>query len=101
MKEETNKNNKKCRCAYHNQAAYDEGYKKGFQDGRVQTAKGMNDKVMKKEIDKENNKEIKKWFEANYLDGDEIQDGQMFSSATCLDVLIDYHNTILYEERKN
>ena len=30
---------------------------------------------------------VKKWFEANYLDGDEVQDGQMLSSAECLEAL--------------
>ena len=43
-------------------------------------------------------KEIKKWFEANYLDGDEVQDGQMLSSETCLEALTTLRNTLLQEE---
>ncbi len=31
---------------------------------------------------------IREWFEANYLDGDKIQDGQMLSSAECLNALL-------------
>jgi len=31
--------------------------------------------------------DTKKWFEANYLDGDEIQGGQMLSSEECLDAV--------------
>ena len=30
---------------------------------------------------------LKKWFEENYLDGDEIQDGQMLSSSFCFEAL--------------
>jgi hypothetical protein len=32
-------------------------------------------------------KDIKQWFEANYLDGDKIQDGQMLSSEFCLEAI--------------
>ncbi len=32
--------------------------------------------------------EVKTWFEANYLDGDAVQDGQMLASSECLDALI-------------
>jgi hypothetical protein len=31
--------------------------------------------------------ELKRWFEANYLDGDEIQEGQMLSAQECFDAL--------------
>ena len=31
--------------------------------------------------------EIKKWFEENYLDGDEIQEGQMLSSSFCFEAI--------------
>ena len=31
--------------------------------------------------------ELKKWFEANYLDGDEVQECQMLASSECLDAL--------------
>ena len=31
--------------------------------------------------------ELKKWFEANYLDGDSVQKGQMLSSEVCLEAL--------------
>lgn len=30
---------------------------------------------------------LKKWFEANYLDGDIIQEGQMIASSECFEVL--------------
>lgn len=30
---------------------------------------------------------IKKWFEANFLDGDKIQDGQTLSSAECFEAV--------------
>jgi len=29
----------------------------------------------------------KEWFEANYLDGDKIQDGQMLSSKLCFEAV--------------
>ena len=32
-------------------------------------------------------KELKQWFEANYLDGDVIQDGQMISSEECFNAV--------------
>ena len=31
--------------------------------------------------------ELKEWFEANYLDGDEVQEGQMLASSECLEAL--------------
>ena len=31
--------------------------------------------------------ELKEWFEANYLDGDEVQEGQILASSECLDAL--------------
>ncbi len=31
--------------------------------------------------------ELKEWFEANYLDGDKVQEGQMLASSECLDAL--------------
>ncbi len=33
--------------------------------------------------------DYKKSFEANYLDGDKVQDGQMLSSETCLEAIKD------------
>ena len=30
---------------------------------------------------------IKEWFEANYLDGDKVQKGQMLSSSECLEAI--------------
>ncbi len=32
-------------------------------------------------------KEIKKWFEENYLDGDEVLKGQMLSSNLCFEAI--------------
>lgn len=32
-------------------------------------------------------REEKKWFEANFLDGDEIQSGQMLSSEECFETI--------------
>ena len=34
-----------------------------------------------------NTNTVEDWFRANYLDGDEVQDGQMLSSKECLDAL--------------
>ena len=31
--------------------------------------------------------EIKQWFEANYLDGDKVQKGQILSSEECLNAI--------------
>lgn len=30
---------------------------------------------------------LKKWFEGNFLDGDEIRDGQMMSSKSCFEAV--------------
>lgn len=35
------------------------------------------------------NKAIKEWFEANYLDGDKVQKGQMLSSEESLNVALE------------
>ena len=32
---------------------------------------------------------IKEWFEANFLDGDKVQGGQMLSSSFCLEAIKD------------
>ena len=42
--------------------------------------------------------EIKKWFEINYLDGDEVQDGQMLASSECLDALVNSRVDFLRSE---
>lgn len=31
--------------------------------------------------------QLKKWFEANYLDGDVIQEGQMITSSECFEAV--------------
>ncbi len=41
------------------------------------------------------NKKEKDWFEANYLDGDKIQDGQILSSKECFDALKNYKHKLL------
>ncbi len=52
------------------------------------------------------NAQLKKWFEENHLDGDEIQRGQMLSSQAVLDILIQYQSEVvekveeLYPEKK-
>lgn len=38
---------------------------------------------------------VKEYFEANYLDGDKIQDGQMISSQACLDAIKDVSSILL------
>ena len=32
--------------------------------------------------------QLQKWFEANYLDGDDIQTGQMLSTEECFDAIL-------------
>ena len=39
--------------------------------------------------------ELKKWFEVNYLDGDEIQDGQTLSSQECFEALAQQQSELL------
>ena len=39
--------------------------------------------------------QAEKWFEANYLDGDKIQDGQILSSKECFDALTSYTKDLL------
>ena len=46
-------------------------------------------------------KEVKTWFEANYLDGDAVQEGQMLASSECLDALITQQQTLNQEEIKS
>ncbi len=38
---------------------------------------------------------MREWFQANYLDGDEIQDGQMLSSQEAFDALLASHLALL------
>jgi len=44
--------------------------------------------------------EVKTWFEANYLDGDAVQEGQMLASSECLDALITQQQTHHQELQK-
>ena len=45
--------------------------------------------------------DIKQWFEANYLDGDKVQEGQMLSSSFCLEAVIAaYARAFLAGEKK-
>lgn len=37
--------------------------------------------------------EVKIWFEANYLDGDKIQDGQMIASSECFEAILQVIDT--------
>ncbi len=46
------------------------------------------------------NENLKKWFEANYLDGDAVQEGQMLASSECLDALITQQQTHHQELQK-
>jgi len=39
--------------------------------------------------------ELRGWFEANYLDGDKIQDGQTLSSEECFDAITSSHHRII------
>lgn len=39
--------------------------------------------------------EVKRWFEENYLDGDEIQGGQMISSEECFEAV----KEVAFQER--
>lgn len=43
---------------------------------------------------------LKEWFEANYLDGEKIQDGQMLSSKECFDALAHQQSAVLETVRK-
>lgn len=44
---------------------------------------------------------IEEWFSANYLDGDDVQKGQMLSSEECLDAVTRAHQAGIDEERVN
>ncbi len=39
--------------------------------------------------------DTKRWFEANYFDGDEVQEGQMLSSEECLDALLSHEEKVV------
>ena len=45
-------------------------------------------------------KNLKQWFEQNYLDGDQVQEGQMLSSAQCLEALQEQREKILEEVKQ-
>jgi uncharacterized protein YaaR (DUF327 family) len=44
--------------------------------------------------------ETKQWFEANYLDGDVVQDGQILSSEECLKALLAYEEKVRERARE-
>lgn len=44
-----------------------------------------------------NEQQLREWFEANYLDGDKIQEGQVISSAECFEALKAYRQKMIEE----
>ena len=48
----------------------------------------MKKKDFDRYMDRKEKKKIKGWFEANYLDGDKIQDGQMIASSVCFEAIL-------------